>query len=73
LTWRDSKAAIILFVRNKDLSDVISKVKIITPNHKNFLEYVNDMEETWLNYKFHINNDRNREIMLAVMLYHIPT
>jgi hypothetical protein len=72
LTWRDSKSAVIFFVQNKDFSSVIKTVETETPNHSNYLQFVNKTDETWINYKFHINGDRNREVKLAVMLYHIP-
>lgn len=35
LTWRDSKAAIILFVKNKEFSSVLDNVKNITPTPSN--------------------------------------
>lgn len=73
LTWRDSKAAVIMFVRNKEFSSVLDIVERETPAHTNYLGYVNKDDETWFNYRFHINNDKNREVKLAVMLYHIPT
>jgi hypothetical protein len=73
LTWRDSKAAVIMFVRTKDISGVLKTVKEETPNHSNFLGYVDEATESWINYRFHINGDKNREVKLAVMLYHIPS
>ncbi|NYE57187.1 hypothetical protein [Carboxydothermus ferrireducens] len=73
LTWRDSKAAIILFVRNKNISDVLKTIEVETPNHGNYLGFVNKEDESWFNYRFHIKGDRNREVKLAVMVYHIPT
>ena len=72
LTWRDSKAAVIMFVTNKDFSSVVSIIKEVTKTHDNYLGYVNNTDETWFNYRFHINEDKNREVKLAVMLYHIP-
>ena len=41
-------------------------------NHPNYLEFTELIDETWLNYKFHLNDDRNRAVKLAVMLYHLP-
>jgi len=70
LTWRDSKAAVIVFVKNKEFSSVLEAVKAATPNHSNYLSFVNEQEETWFNYRFHINNDKNREVRLAIMLFH---
>ncbi|WP_308367735.1 MULTISPECIES: hypothetical protein [unclassified Microbulbifer] len=72
LTWRDSKAAVIMFVPNKDFSSVVSIAKEAALNHPNVLKYVNEKEETWLNYEFHLDGDRNRIVKLAVMLYHTP-
>lgn len=72
LTWRDSKAAVILFVQNKDLSNVIASIEPAVRAHSNYLGFVSKQEETWLNYRFHINGDRNREVKLAVLLFHVP-
>lgn len=73
LTWRDAKAAVILFVKNLELSTVLSTVKDVTPSHPNYLGFANEEEETWFNYRFHINDDRNREAQLAVLLFHLPS
>ena len=72
LTWRDSKAAIVLFVKNEDFSSVIDKVKEITPQHPNFLSFDGVKEETWLSYKIHLNGDKGRALFLAVLLFHFP-
>jgi len=72
LTWRDSKAAVIIFVQNKDFSSVLSTVKDKICEHPNFLRFIDERYETWLNYEFHLTDDRNRIVKLAVMLYHIP-
>lgn len=72
LTWRDSKAAVIMFVPNKDFSSVVETTKEASPKHTNFLKYVGEKDETWFNYEFHLDGDRNRVVKLAVMLYHTP-
>lgn len=72
LTWRDSKAAAIIFVPNKDFTSVLGTVKGIIDEHPNYLEFSGVNDETWLKYKFHLNGDRNRQVELAVMLYHTP-
>lgn len=72
LTWRDSKAAVIVFVPNKDFSSVLQTMKEVITEHPNYLEFRDSIDETWLNYNFHLNDDRNRQVKLAVMLYHIP-
>ena len=72
LTWRDSKAAVAVFVKNKDFSSVLRAVEETTSSHPNYLGFVNKEDESWFNYRFHINNDPNREVKLAVLLFHIP-
>ncbi len=72
LTWRDSKAAVIMFVRNKNFTTVLDTVKECISDHENYLGFVSEQEEGWRHYRFHINGDRNREVKLSVMLFHIP-
>jgi len=72
LNWRDSKAAIVMFVRNKNFSSVLEVAKESISKHENYLGFVNEQEEGWYNYRFHINEDKNREVFLSVMLFHLP-
>lgn len=73
LTWRDSKTAVIMFVENKDFTSVIETAKESIQTHENFIKFVDQKDESWFNYIFHINGDKNKEIKIAVMLYHIPS
>ncbi|MFT3930973.1 MAG: hypothetical protein QM709_11840 [Spongiibacteraceae bacterium] len=73
LTWRDSKAAVVVFVTNKDFMAVLQTAKECVSEHENYLGFVNEQDEGWYSYRFHINGDRNREVKLAVMLFHIPS
>ncbi|KAB0300693.1 hypothetical protein F2Z80_16335 [Vibrio fortis] len=72
LTWRDSKAAVIMFVPNKDFSSAVDVAKSSVNEHENFVKFVNEKDETWFNYEFHLNGDRNRTVKIAIMLYHTP-
>lgn len=72
LTWRNSKVAIINFVQNAEFTDVLDKVKSSILTHPNFLKEKRESDETWFNYKFHLNGDRNRELDLAVISFHLP-
>ena len=73
MTWRDNKASVIIFVKQKDFTAILSKVEAETPMHQNYLRFVEKTDENWFNYRFHINGDRNREVQLAVQVYNIPT
>ena len=70
--WRDSKSAVIVFVRNKNLSSVIQTAEEVTVNHSNYLGFIDKKHDTRFNYRFHINGDQNREVKLAVLFFHIP-
>jgi hypothetical protein len=72
LTWRDNKASVIIFVKQKDFTSILIKIETETIKHSNFLSFVGKSDENWFNYRFHINGDRNREIQLAVQVYNIP-
>lgn len=72
LTWRNSKVAIINFVQNNEFTEVLNKVRTSIITHSNFLKELTQSDETWFNYKFHLNADRNRELDLAVISFHLP-
>jgi hypothetical protein len=72
LTWRDTKAAIILFVPNSDFTDVIRKMKNFVSKHPNYLKLINEKDETWFNYEFKMNEDKMRRVNVAIMLFHLP-
>lgn len=73
LTWRDSKTALILFVKNKKITPIIEKIENGTENHGNFVKKEEPTSESWLNYTFHLNGDKSRELKLAVLIFHIPS
>lgn len=72
LTWRDTKASVIVFVRQIDFTSVLSKVENVTRSHLNYIGFVSMSDENWFNYRFHLNGDKNREVKIAIQLFHIP-
>lgn len=72
LSWRDTKAAIILFNRNKNFTDVLAKVKDTTKTHPHFKTGPVLDGETQFRYLFGNPKDHNREITLTVMVFDIP-
>lgn len=73
LSWRDNKAAIILFVPNKGFSSVLQTIRDTTPRHAQFLRLESEADDSWFNYIFTIPGDDNRIIQLAIMAYHMPS
>jgi hypothetical protein len=72
LTWWDSKTALLMFVRNKEISPVIEQVRDLVCEHPNFLREEIVRDESWIDYRIHLNGDKNREMKMAVMLFHLP-
>jgi len=72
LTWRDSKAAVVMFVPNADFSAVLESTKESVPAHANYQAFIEEKGEGWYLYRFHINGDESRKVMLSVMLFHLP-
>jgi vacuolar-type H+-ATPase subunit E/Vma4 len=71
LTWRDSKAAIIYFVRNKNLQPVLDNITEATPSHPSFVRNNGNTSEAWFNYHFHLLNDSSRGVELAILVFHL--
>lgn len=72
LTWRDSKAAILNFVRNKELDPVLRQVAPAAAEHPCFVSSAPPDREGWFNFKFHLPNDKTRGVSLAVLCFHLP-
>lgn len=73
LTWRDSKAAIIIFNKNKNLSGVLSAIKSAMEQHPNKKRGPKIEGETRFRYIMHSPSDINREIIVTIMIYDIPS
>jgi len=72
LSWRDTKAAILLFNRNKDFSLVLNQIPTVLENHPNFKRHFPHSGEGEFRCVLHINNDRNRELVVTVLIFDIP-
>jgi hypothetical protein len=70
LTWRDSKAALLIFVRNTDFSNVLATIKSEVNKHSFFVNYVGDTDDSSFSYIFHLPGDKNRKVKLEIMAFH---
>jgi hypothetical protein len=73
LSWRDTKTAVILFNRNADFTAVIAKIAESAPKHPNFKRDLGKSDDSSFRYVFVQPNDPNREVVLTVMAFDIPT
>jgi hypothetical protein len=73
LSWRDTKAAILVFNRNAGFTAVLEKIGASVPGHKNFKRDLGKFDDSTFRYVFAQPNDVNREIALTVLAFDVPT
>ncbi len=67
LVWRDTKAAILLFIRNKDVTAVIKKAVEKIEAHPNYKRRGPSHADDQLDFVLHAQDDAAREIHLALL------
>jgi hypothetical protein len=72
LHWRDTKAALLVFNRNKAFSDVLAKVPTAVQRHPNCKKLVKPVGESEWRFLFSSKDDPNRELELAVLVFDVP-
>lgn len=72
LTWRDSKAAILLFSRNADFSAVLRQIPAVIIRHPNFVRHVNYPTETGVRFMLRNKTDQEREHLVTLLAFNVP-
>jgi len=72
LHWKDTKAALLVFNRNKSLSDVLAKIESTVTAHQCFKKLLTKVNETEWRFLFRNRDDANRELHLAVLVFDVP-
>lgn len=73
LTWRDTKAALLLFIRRGQPTTIISKAVKEIEGHSNYKRTLSTSEDgERYNFILHANGDPNREIRLAFLPFVLP-
>lgn len=73
LSWRDTKAAVLIFNRNVNFSEVLKTIAESSPKHRYYKRTVGKLSESSFRYIFHQPNDINRELILTVLAFDVPT
>jgi len=71
-SWRDTKTAIIIFNKTKGFSDVLKKIEIAVPKHRNYKKLLQKESASNLKFLFHHNDDKNKELYLSILAFEIP-
>ncbi|QAY97046.1 hypothetical protein CWB41_15960 [Methylovirgula ligni] len=72
LSWRDTKASVVIFNRNKNTSGVITTIRAAMENYSHKKRGPTIESETRLRYVLGNPGDTNREIVMTIMVYDIP-
>jgi hypothetical protein len=72
LHWRDTKAALIVFNRNKNFTEVLGQIESIVTKHSCCKKLLKKVGETEWRFLFGNKDDPNRELQLAVLLFDVP-
>lgn len=72
LSWRDTKAAVLVFNRNKDFTGVLKKIEEVTSAQAGFKRLIKKRSDTSWSYLFGHKDDANREITITVQAYNVP-
>lgn len=72
-TWRDGKLALLVFNRGTEMSTVLAGIDATVKAHGNFKRAVNWSHASGFRYIFHTSGDANREKVLTVLVFHVPT
>lgn len=70
LTWRDSKTSLIIFVDNKDFSNVLETIKLETPKHHYYTSFSGLRGESSFSYLFHLPQDNSKTVFLEIIVFH---
>jgi hypothetical protein len=72
LTWRDSKTALMLFVKQPDASKAIEVVAHYVNRHPQFKRFVGATHNTSFAYEMTLPGDSDISIWMEFMLFHFP-
>jgi len=71
-SWRDTKTAVIIFNRNKDLTAVLKKIPETVRSHPNYKREIEYPGETGFRFILHQRDDKDREIYVTVLVFDVP-
>ena len=72
LCWRDTKAAIVLFNKEKNFSAVLDQIPGLCSGHVCYEKTISQPSVSSFRFLFHSPQDRNRKIHLAVLAFDVP-
>ena len=60
-----------MFIKNKEMSNIVQTVKETVSKHNYFVEELDTTtKDSSFSYKFHLKDDKEKAVFLEVMLFH---
>jgi hypothetical protein len=72
LAWRDTKAAILLFNRRRELSKVLAQIPALVAAHPAFGREIPYGDETAFRFVLRRPDDPEREVTLTILVFEVP-
>ena len=72
MTWRDTRSAVLLFIRDRNVSDVMTAAVQTFEGHPNFKRHCRNTSDERYDFVFHANGDTTKEVAIAVLPFVIP-
>jgi hypothetical protein len=70
--WRDTKTAVLLFIRNRDVTAVIGKALNVVRRRENFVSEAPEAPAGQYNFVMHATGDPQQKIGMALMPFALP-
>lgn len=70
LTWRDSKTALLLFVRAKDFTNVLASIQSEAKKSIYFTKSLSKTNDSSFAFQFHLPQDSEKPVQLEIMAFH---
>ena len=71
-SWRDTKTALLVFNRDRNMSTVLSRVPETVQDHPHYKTARPTNSETHFRYVFGHRDDANREIIITILVFDVP-
>jgi hypothetical protein len=71
-SWRDTKTALLVFNRDRQLSTVLAKIQGVAKQHPNFKRQLEYKSETGFRFVLQHRDDVARELILTILVFEVP-
>lgn len=70
LTWRDSKVALMIFVKNVDMTNVVNSIVPEAIKHPNFKKSDGKRGDSSFSFIFSLPQDKEKDVQIEIMAFH---